>query len=136
MEKLILERTTPIQGEPVNVYFTGKRGHCGQVVLTYEEWIHLNKLIREGQENLKRKNETRIEIEIKGIVDKKSSNFGMPRELLERKRPEIRQVSDAEVEEILAEVELDKEDEVEIIKAEKEQSLVRSLIEVEERKVD
>ena len=60
----------------------------------------------------------------------------MPRELLERKRPEIRQVSDAEVEEILAEVELDKEDEVEIIKAEKEQSLIRSLIEVEERKVD
>ena|SRR3990167_5996792 len=132
MEKLVLERTNPIQGEPVNVYFTGKRGHCGQVVLTYEEWIHLNKLIKEGQENLKRKNETRIEIEIKGIVDKKSSNFGMPRELLERKRPEIRQVSDAEVEEILAEVELDKEDEVEIIKAEKEQKLVRSLIESEE----
>src|SRR3990167_3935075 len=132
MEKLILERTTPIQGEPVNIYFTGKRGHCGQVVLTYEEWIHLNKLIREGQENLKRKNETRIEIVVEGITEKKSRNFGMSKELLEKKRPEIRQVSDAEVEEILAEVELDKEDEVEIIKAEKEQSLIRSLIESEE----
>src|SRR3990167_6663976 len=136
MEKLVLERTNPIQGEPVNVYFTGKRGHCGQVVLTYEEWIHLNKLIKEGQENLKRKNETRIEIVVEGIVEKKSRNFGIPREILEKKRTVIREVSDTEVKEILAEVELDKEDEVEIVKAEKEQSLVRSLIEVEERKVD
>ena len=136
MEKLILERTTPVQGEPVNIYFTGKRGQCGQVVLTYEEWIHLNKLIKEGQENLKRKNETRIEIVVEGIVEKKSRNFGIPREILEKKRTVIREVSDTEVKEILAEVELDKEDEVEIVKAEKEQSLVRSLIEVEERKVD
>lgn len=70
MEKLILERSQAVQGEPVKVYVSGSRGHCGEFIVTFEEWIHFSKLIKEGTENLKRKNEQRIEVLIKGLGDK------------------------------------------------------------------
>jgi len=129
MEKLTIERTNPVQGEPVNVYFHGSRGHCGQVILTYEEWIHFNKLIREGMDSLKRKNETRIEIMIKGSEGQRpKTNI----EVTSGKKRELKKVSDEEVAAILnpiVDIDVDLE---EIEKAEKAQSLVRSLI-VEEK---
>ena len=130
MEKLVLERTSPIQGEPVNVYFHSSSGHCGQVVLTYEEWLHFNKLIKEGQESLKKKHEQKIEIEIKGIGEVKGKAGLVPQV---RRLPKVKkEISDMEVDAILGGIssplELDQEDEKEIEKSEKEQGLVRSLI--------
>lgn len=132
MEKLIIERTTPIQGEPVNIYFTGSRGKSGQLILSYEEWLHFNKLLKEGMDSLKRKNETRIELVIKGIhsepvKEKKASFTPIPKALLDEAVKDI----------LKPEIDLDKEDEKAIVKAENEQKLVRSLLpEVESDKVD
>lgn len=129
MEKLTLERSAPVQGEPVLVYFHGSRGQCGKVTLTYGEWLHFNKLLREGAESLKRKNETRIEILIKGSP---AGEVGLVTQVLKHTGP-TRKVSDAEVQAILGaatsvQLELEEEDKVGVEKAEKDQKLVRSLI--------
>lgn len=126
MEKLTIERTLPIQGEPVNIYFHGSRGKSGQIILTYEEWLHFNKLIREGMDSLKRKNETRIEIVIKGVDDGKKVVVPQVKSVI---KAISKEVLDKQVEAILQPViEFDKEDQEAITKEEKAQGLVRSLL--------
>ena len=141
MEKLVIERTSPIQGEPVGVSFHGSKGYAGKIVITFEEWLHFSKLIKEGQDSLKKKNEQRIEILIKGVGGKVETVKKV--EISVRK---IRtDVTEEEVKAILGErnagqiieggetnnplLGLEQEDEKAIVKAEKEQKLVRSLIE-------
>ena len=127
MEKLVIERTRLVQGEPVGVSFYGSCGYVGKIVLTFEEWLHFSKLIKEGQDSQKKKNEQRIEITIRGTtaevkVKSESRKGGKV----------VRKISEAEVDAILGDIstplELEQEDEAGVIKAEKEQGLVRSLI--------
>jgi len=98
VEKLILERTSPVQGEPVKVNVSGSRGHCGEFIVTFEEWIHFNKLIKEGQDSLKRKKEQRIEVEIRG----RGNGSKVERKVEKEKAKGVRkEVSDEEVMEVL-----------------------------------
>ena len=134
MEKLTFERTPPIQGEPVNVYVSGSRGKSGQIILTYEEWLHFNKLLKEGQDSLKKKNETRIVIEIKGIEGKEVKPLIKP-EFKKLSNEQIDAAVDALVEDMRLKksrtpsmIELDEDDAKAVELEEGKQKLVRSLI--------
>ena len=130
MEKLILERSSPVEGESVNVHVFGSNGHCGQVVLTYAEWLHFNKLIKEGQSSLKRKNEQRIEIEIKGLNSDNPPKNLVPITTRATTLPKRGVAPQGDLtkmaNEILQEA-LDQEDEREIAKAEHKAKLVEML---------
>lgn len=86
----------------MKVDVSGSRGHCGEFIVTFEEWIHLRKLIAEGVEIQKRKNEQRIEVVIKGVGDKEPKKkegliiTSIPVPVISSKK------LDAEVDEIMA----------------------------------
>jgi hypothetical protein len=70
MMKLTLARSQPVQNRPVKVLVFGEMGKCGELLLSFTEWIQLNKTIKEGIESLERKSELKMEVKVQGLEEK------------------------------------------------------------------
>ena len=66
MERIVLERTTPVQGEAVGVTVYSKGKVSGTFGLDFYEWLHFSKLLKAGQEYQKGRDEQRVEVVIVG----------------------------------------------------------------------
>ena len=110
LEKLVLERSTPEQGKPVMVHVSGSRGHCGKLLLSFAEWLHFSKLIKEGLEQQKVKGTQMIEIEIKGMEQEPALTGVPPTPQQDKPKPKpkprvVLKATDAQIDALLKKVE-------------------------------
>lgn len=81
MLKLTLLRSRPQQGELVKVYVMSETaGKCGEVLLSFEEWIQFNKTIKEGVENLTRKHELQMDVRVQPLEETDTGKLAIPTE--------------------------------------------------------
>jgi hypothetical protein len=66
MERIVLERTTPVQGQVVTVKVSSANGSKGEFTLSFFEWLHFSKLLKAGMEYQKGRDEQRVEVVIVG----------------------------------------------------------------------
>jgi hypothetical protein len=66
MERIVMERTTPVQGQLVTIKVKNGNGPAGEFVLSFFEWLHFSKLLKAGMEYQKGRDEQRVEVVIVG----------------------------------------------------------------------